>query len=189
MKYSELIKNCISELEKIPDIVQEEFGYLSENQLNWKPNAQSWSISECLNHLIISDSLYDETFQKIFTKYPKNSPDRDVQFSWLGKWLINSINPSNSKKIPAPKKFQVPNASHWNKEEILNLYFNRVHKLSNYFSEFQGLDLNKIYLSSPALWILRYNLSSCIQLMIYHHQRHIIQGVKVKQNTQFPVHQ
>lgn len=187
MKYSELLKSCINELDKIPDIIQEEFGYLSEKQLNWKPNQKSWSILQCLEHLIISDTLYDETFQNILKKYPKNSENKEVKFSWLGKWLLNAVNPSNSNKIPAPKKFQVNIQVNYNKEETINRYLGRVQKLKNYFQQFEGLDLNQIYLSSPALWILRYNLSACIQIMTYHHQRHIIQGVKVKRNTQFPL--
>ncbi len=187
MKYSELIKNCINDLDKIPDTIQEEFGYLSEKQLNWKPKPKSWSILQCLEHMIISDSQYDEPFELILHKYSKNSEDKEVKFSWLGKWLINGVNPQNSSKIPAPKKFQVNSESSLKKEEILNLYLVRIEDLKTYFLKFQGLDLNQIYLSSPALWILRYNLSSCIQIMTYHHQRHIIQGVKVKRNTQFPI--
>ncbi len=188
MKYSELIRNCIYELSLIPNTVQEEFGYLTENQLNWRPNSKTWSILECLEHMIISDSLYDEIFQSILSKYPKNSIDKKLKFSWLGNLLINSVNPKNTyNKIPAPKKFQIPSNSHYDKEETFNRYLNRIEILKNYFEEFKGLDLNNIYLSSPALWILRYNLSACIQIMTYHHQRHIIQGIKVKQNTQFPL--
>jgi hypothetical protein len=186
MKYQEFLHNCVQELSLIPETVQEEFSYLSEKQLNWQPNPKSWSILQCLYHLIVSDATYDEVFKKILNKYPKNSVNKEVKFSWLGKWLINSINPQNVNKLSAPKKFQIPKSSNLSKEDVLKNYLERVEILKNYFIDFQGLDLNTIYLSSPALWILRYNLSACIQILTYHHLRHNLQAMKVKQNTKFP---
>lgn len=186
MKYSEFIQNSIIELNQISEIIQEEFYHLSENQLNWKPNQKSWSILQCLNHLILSDSMYDETFEKILKKYSPQSKDQEVKFSWIGKWLINAVNPNHHTPIPAPKKFQVSN-DFLKKNETFSTYNSRLEKLTQYFENFKGLDLNQIYLSSPALWILRFNLSSCIQIMTYHHQRHLLQCMKIKRNTQFPM--
>jgi len=187
MKYSEFLASCSAELNKIPETIEEEFGYLHENQFNWKPNSQSWSILECLNHLIATDSSYDATFEKIIHNHRKKFVEKEVKFSWLGKWLVNSINPNNSSKMKAPKKFQAPRNSHLKKDEVLSKYMDRLNILMKHFDSFNGLDLNNIYLSSPALWILRYNLSSCVQLLTFHHQRHIIQAMKVKRNTQFPI--
>ncbi len=187
MKYSDLLQNCSRELSLIPEIIQEELGYLSEKQLNWKLNSKSWSILQCLEHLILSDSLYEPTFETILNKYPRKSADKPVKFSWLGKWLIKAINPQNRSFLPAPKKFQVPNLSNYHKQDTLNRYLNRVKRLKSYFEQFQGLDLNAIYISSPAFWLLRFNLSACIQILTYHHQRHILQIVRIKRNTQFPI--
>src|SRR5262249_33934007 len=41
------------------------FGHLKLEQLNWKPSADSWSVSQCLEHLISSNQAYDPVLDRI----------------------------------------------------------------------------------------------------------------------------
>ncbi|MCB0644745.1 MAG: DinB family protein, partial [Phaeodactylibacter sp.] len=39
------------------------FEELTEEQLNWKSNRNQWSIGQCIDHLVTSNSTYFPTFQ------------------------------------------------------------------------------------------------------------------------------
>ena len=43
----------------------EKFQSLSSTQLNWKPSENEWSIGQCLDHLIVSNTTYFPTFEKV----------------------------------------------------------------------------------------------------------------------------
>ncbi|MEP7075617.1 MAG: DinB family protein, partial [Acidobacteriota bacterium] len=45
----------IAELERITEDFGTAFGSLTNEQLNWKPAAESWSIAQCVDHLIKSN--------------------------------------------------------------------------------------------------------------------------------------
>src|SRR5215813_1774027 len=42
-----------------------EFSNITLPQLNWKPAPDSWSIGQCLDHLVVADCLYFPTFKQI----------------------------------------------------------------------------------------------------------------------------
>ena len=63
---------------------------LSFEQLNWKSDAKSWSILECIEHLNrYSDFYIPEITQKIKTAKHKASPE--FKSNWLGKYFSKSV--------------------------------------------------------------------------------------------------
>src|SRR5262245_35278275 len=41
------------------------FGDLNDQQLNWKPDTASWSVAQCLDHLVSINREYFPTFDRI----------------------------------------------------------------------------------------------------------------------------
>jgi hypothetical protein len=54
----ERIEGLIDELGRVTGETRAAFGSLSRGQLNWEPAADGWSIAQCLEHLIVINSLY-----------------------------------------------------------------------------------------------------------------------------------
>ena len=48
----ERINYITSEMQNVADDAKSTFGGLSSDQLNWKPGKKSWSVAQCLDHLI-----------------------------------------------------------------------------------------------------------------------------------------
>lgn len=44
---------------------QEVFGNLDLGQLNWKPSAEEWSVAQCFDHLIVTNTDYFPLIKKI----------------------------------------------------------------------------------------------------------------------------
>ena len=85
--------------------VKTEFSKLSLQQLNWKPAPDKWSIGQCLDHLIVSNSSYFPVFERItngtyqMTAWQKLSP-----FSSLfGKLIRNQTQENVKMKLKTAK--------------------------------------------------------------------------------------
>jgi hypothetical protein len=53
------------DLDKITRSFQEAFGGLTIDELNWKPNAGTWSIAQIIHHLIIVNETYYPILQQV----------------------------------------------------------------------------------------------------------------------------
>src|SRR5262245_30576853 len=58
MKDALFIQQMIERGKEAGDKVRTELEGLTSSQLNWKSAPESWSIGQCLDHLIVSDCLY-----------------------------------------------------------------------------------------------------------------------------------
>ncbi len=52
------LSDMVKQAQATTERVTSSFGDLSGERLNWKPNARSWSVAQCLDHLITADKTY-----------------------------------------------------------------------------------------------------------------------------------
>ena len=72
MEYQMISTSCIHDglekLERAKELAHAELGTLSKDQLIWKPDRNKWSIAQCLDHLVVSNSLYFPVFKNIISE-------------------------------------------------------------------------------------------------------------------------
>ena len=73
-------QHTIEELGKVTTEAKSLFGNLSSTQLNWKPASEKWSIAQCLDHLIVSNSTYYTPLNEIVSGKHKNSFYQNLKF-------------------------------------------------------------------------------------------------------------
>jgi hypothetical protein len=162
------------------------FKSLSENQINWKPSAESWSIAECVDHLIVTNKLYFNEFEKQFaekqikTDYSK----APVKHKWLGKFIIESVNPANIKKVKTFPVFMPSRSKH--SKDIFNSFNEVQNGLINLVSTAMNLDLNKYVMSSPAAKIIKENFCDVLEIIHLHDRRHFNQAERLLNHPNFP---
>src|SRR5262245_22546148 len=112
MKDPQNINQLIERGRQAQKKAKDEFSSLTFEKLNWKADEKSWSIGQCLEHLVISDSLYFSTFKKIADEtYRMTGWQRSSPFSRLfGNMLLSYTTESPTKKIRTSKIFR-PSAS------------------------------------------------------------------------------
>ena len=95
------IKGILQKGKEAKDKVEAEFSVISVAQLNWKPSAKSWSIAQCLDHLIVSDSSYFPVLKKITDgNYKMNFWEQNSPFSVIfGRMIEGSVTGTGQKKI------------------------------------------------------------------------------------------
>ncbi len=186
MKDALLIATMIQKGRDAGNKVKTEFSGLRSEQLNWKPSPDSWSIGQCLEHLIVSDCSYFPVFENIagnthlMTAWQKWSP-----FSGLfGKMLADQMQEKVKKKLKTPKVF-VPSYSDMD-TGILERFQKHLDSLLEYIGFMKDIDIDKIRITSPAAKFVTYNLRYTVMMLVPHLHRHINQAMRVKQKEDFP---
>ena len=166
--------------------VQNEFSGISLQQLNWKPSGKSWSIAQCLNHLVISDSSYFSILKRISAgNYHMNFWEKYSPFSKLiGRIMKDQLQEQVGRKLKAPGKFH-PAASGINME-IFERYYQNLDEFLELVSKCRDIDIDKTIITSPVLSVVTYSLRDALQLLVQHEHRHINQAIRVKRNEKFP---
>jgi hypothetical protein len=187
MKDPVFIQQMIQRLNEAGERVRQGFSNLSLNQLNWKPDSKSWSIGQCLDHLVISDCSYFPVFKRIISRqYDMSRWERWSPLSgFFGKMLASQLQEKAVKKLNAPAIF-TPVESDIDLG-ILERFYKHLDTLRDCMLGCQPFDLDKTHITSPVAKFVTYNLRHSFTILVQHEHRHINQAIRVKEAKQFPV--
>lgn len=163
-----------------------EFADINAAQLNWKPNAQIWSIAQCLDHLIISNTSYFSVFEAIASgTFSMNMWEKISPFNRINMLLLKGTMQEDVKiKLTTHPKFE-STASNCNPNMIW-VYQANLEKLLNFIEQCNQIDIDKTVITSPAIAVVTYSLRDVFWLLTEHQHRHLNQAVRVKKNEHFP---
>lgn len=175
------MKDWTSQLDKITEHFVADFGSLSAEQLNWKPNPQTWSIAQNIDHLIVVNQTYYPILTSLKAGTYKTPFIGKIGFmvSFLGKIVLNAVKPDRKKKI---KTFPIwePTVSEI-KDDILRRFENHQIELKQRIEASEELLEKGTVISSPANRIIVYKLETAFDIIVTHEQRHLKQAKEVLQ--------
>jgi hypothetical protein len=181
---SGIIENTVNELRQAADEARESFGSLTPEQLNWKPAADSWSVAQCLDHLILTNEELIAPLKK------KLAGDKNTFWeSWspltgfFGGFLRKSLR-SDAKKFKAPSKTIVPPSDL--PADIVERFVENIEKMSAMIISAEKLDAQKTIITSPFMGLITYRLSDGFDIITEHCKRHIRQAKRVTLSVDFP---
>ncbi|NNE99988.1 MAG: DinB family protein [Pyrinomonadaceae bacterium] len=180
------VNKLVEKVDTIARKAKETFGGLSSAQLNWKPDAENWSVGQCFDHLIRINSAYFPELKSIIeggrkqTFWETSSP-----FSgYIGRWLYKSLSPKAERKLKAPKMAE-PAASDIS-PRIIEDFSKHQLELADKFRQMEDLDTKKIIITSPFIRGVTYSLFDACRIIVTHEQRHFEQAVRVSTGGNFP---
>jgi len=174
----------VDELNMISANVREKFGSLSAEQINWKPAADSWSVGQCLEHLIKSNELYFGEFEKLAAGTRKNSFVEiwsPAKF-FAGKLLISSLKKDGQKVKTIPS--MVPPSEIDGR--IVETFAEHNADVAAKIKAAENADWRTTVITSPFMKAITYRLGDALEIMIEHEKRHIRQASRVAQAEEFP---
>jgi DinB superfamily len=182
----ERIQNVTSEMSKIADDAKASFAQLSAKQLNWKPAEKSWSVGQCLDHIIKTNHEFDAEFDKLAAGTRKNSFWENYSpFSgWAGRFLINAVS-EDSKKTKAPSSRIVPPSDI--DADIVTRFADEIIEVNKKVEACEAADREKTIVTSPFLFVFTYKLDDAFTVLVEHSKRHVRQAKRVMQTEGFPV--
>jgi hypothetical protein len=175
----------VEQINAVSDDVSTTFGPLSAEQVNWKLAADSWSIGQCLDHLIRTNSQFFPELEKLAAGHRKNSFWENYSpFTGLGgKYLIKMIG-NDAKKIKAPSKDIVQPSDI--EPNIVNRYVEHQDYVIEKLKATSAADPKKTVLTSPFMRLITYTLDDSYTIFIEHARRHVRQAKRVMEADGFP---
>ena len=162
------------------------FGKLNVAQLNWKPDAKSWSVGQCLEHLIVTTNQSFPAIEQVTAGDYKQNFWTKLPFlsSFIGAQILKAVAPENKKKVKAPKVFRPMSSSV--DAGIVENFVNTQQKLVELMEATKNLDAAKIVIASPIASFITYSLFDAYKIAVYHERRHFRQAQNVMKLPNFP---
>lgn len=175
------MKNWIEDIDEITENFSESFGELSYDQLNWKPNSDTWSIAQNIEHLIIINDTYFNLVESIRKGTHQSSFLSKVGFlvSFFGNTILKLVQPDRKKKIKTfpiwePPKSEIP-------KDILDRFETHQAQLKKIIEDSRDLVEKGVIISSPANKHIVYTLEKAFDIIVSHEKRHFNQARELYQ--------
>ena len=180
------LSSLIAAADNIAAGAQQTFGDLTAQQLNWKPNAESWGIGQCFDHLMKANESYFPIIEQIIKgekprTFWESLPVLPTFFGWM---LIKYLSPESTKKLKAPDVFK-PSSNDID-PNIINNFVRQQNQLTFLMRQTAELDLRHTKITSPAVRFVTYSLMDCYTILVVHEKRHLQQARRVLNTEGFP---
>ncbi len=191
MTTKELLQSVRTITQENIDYIQKSVAKLSENQMNWSPNAGIWSISEILAHMNEYSHYYHPTFKRRIENTRFTSTKEAFISSPLGRsaWKSMKLGRLNNikRKFKAPKGYNPtvdPTLVKGNETEQFMLLQSEFFEVINLA---ETVNLRRVKIPISISKIIRLRLGDALLFVTYHNQRHIQQVRNLKERRNFPV--
>lgn len=144
---------------------------LDEQTLNVRPDKDTWSPAQVIEHLVLSNRPYMKAMEAALTTALPLSSDPEITYSRFGAFLIKAAGPDGNAPAPPtlhPRKSQVP-LSVLDEWKFQQTQFHTLLKTA------QNLDIVSARIQNPIVPIFRMNLADCFELLVAHTERHVAQ--------------
>lgn len=180
------LSELLVETEAIAAEAQRAFGHLDIQRLNWQPGADSWSVAQCLEHLLtangemfrpLDEALAGTKRKTFFERLP-------VLPGLSGRIMIKVVSPGFRQKLKAPPSAR-PSASAID-AQIVNRFITQQREIIERMKKLERLDAARIVMTSPFVSFITYSLLDACRLIVAHERRHLAQARRVMETPAFP---
>ena len=176
---NEMTEDWIHRVEHVTVEIQQQCINPDYAVLSWKAQAQAWSASQVLEHIIkvntsyfpIIESLHNGTYRPSWTAKIPLFP------RMMGKLILNSVKPSNTRKVST---FQIwEPATSALPLSIVEDFIKHQDELQQLILSSADLLSRQVIISSPASSTITYSLEDAFHIIVTHEERHLSQFQRV----------
>ena len=184
---NESVPHLVSEAESIAVDAQRAFGSLSGAQLNWKPNADAWSVAQCFDHLIRINATYFPSLRRIHERgYTPGWRDRLPFLSRaIGSLVLKAVQPESPRKFKAASHV-MPTSSSLDDQIIARFVTHQQEVVAHMKRTAAHGDLDRMVIVSPVASAAFYSVLDAFKIIVAHERRHMAQAGRVTQAPGFP---
>jgi DinB superfamily len=168
-------------IESIKEQAKELTKGLNEQQFNWRPAPEQWSIEECLGHLTMVGqwelgAIEDAIEQGRARGLTGSGP---FEYTGLDRLIVDLTRPPVRMRVPASRRF-VP----LHGQPVTAILPTFLHVQSQFLLQMErsaGLDLRRVKVVTPISRFVRLSLGMMFAQAAAHEQRHIEQAWRVRE--------
>jgi len=181
-----LLPDVIAEAEAIAADAERTFAALSPEQLNWKPDASQWSVGQCLDHLIQTDSRIGAALDGVITDTkPSRFAERIPGLpGFFGRLMVKSLGPQVTRKMKAPAA-ATPAASDVPADVVIRFLANHDQTIER-MRALESKHPERAIITSPFAGVVVYSALDACRIVVAHDRRHMAQAERVMGLPEFP---
>lgn len=171
--------NDLSRLTDACTLAVTKFKTLDAKQLNAKPNADSWSILECIEHLNLYGDYYLPEIQKQILAQSGSKTPGKFRSGVLGGYFakIMQVNNGKMKKMKSPKDKDPRNSSLT--ITTIDRFLKQQELLKSLLEQAKNVDLTKTKTAISLSKMIKLRLGDTFRFFIYHIERHVAQANRI----------
>jgi DinB family protein len=155
---------------------------LSEEQGNWRAEASSWSVAECLDHLAIGNRVYLQAMEKAAARARKRGRTRyrPARPGWAGRLFAWTLEPPPRRLFmrKAPRSVRPRSAP-----PLADTFASFIASQADcraFLHAYADLDLTGIRFRNPFVPIIYFSLATGLHVIVAHERRHLWQAWRVR---------
>jgi hypothetical protein len=159
---------------------------LTDDQFNWCPRPDAWSVAQCIEHLNTTARLYLPQLDEAIANAIRRGTYGEGPFSYnvFGRFFTAAMEPPARFRLRAPTAFHPPPARP--RSEVMAAFRAYQVQFTDRLRQANGLDLARAKVRSPTTTWLRFSLGSGFALMLAHERRHLWQARNIVAHPTFP---
>ncbi len=156
---------------------------LNDEQFNWRPAENAWSMAECIDHLVMIGTIMGRNIDEALKKAEARGLKSEGPFKYgaIGNWFVRAVSGSDEgrkRKFKAPATY-TPSSNH--SISRLDAAFNEVQDgFVERVERSNGVDLARVKMPSPVSRLIRLSLGQWLALLAGHQERHLLQAKDVR---------
>jgi DinB family protein len=158
---------------------------LSVAQLNWRASPETWSVGQCLQHLLNANDVYLPPMTAALEGRPK-SPVAEITPGWFGRWFIAAyIDPESPsrRRARAPRKIApAPEVG----ADVLDRFLKSNDRTRDLVRRAGTYDVNRIRFVNPFVPVIRFTVGTGLEIISRHQRRHLQQAEGIRGASGFP---
>lgn len=158
---------------------------LTDEQFNWRPGEDQWSMAECIDHLIMIGDFMNRSINTGIDRANERNWKSDGPFKYgaVGNWFVRSVSGTDAarkRKFKAPTTY-TPTSNH-SLSRIDSAFITLQDEFVDRLERANGLDIAKVKLPSPVTRLIRLSLGQWFALLAGHQERHFAQAREVREH-------
>jgi hypothetical protein len=179
------LQDVLEQLDRVTEDAQRLCSGVSDQQFNWRPAADRWSISECLEHLNLADANDVTSLKAVIDDAARRGIRSSGPFRYgkVSTWFVGTVEPPAKHKAKAVQAL-VPRQN-LSVRDVLEKFLDTHKRLAQVIEQANGIDLVKVKVPAP-VGPFKLPLGQKFRLIAGHDRRHLYQAWEVRNAPSFP---
>ena len=155
---------------------------LDDELANRRPGPDSWSVTECVDHLTVTVALYLPRMERAIERGRSKGIVGKPPYgkgSFLGRMILGVLDPAGGRTFKAPRIFR-PRRKEYDFAAVAAELDAGLARMIELVADAEGLALGRIRLASPVSPWPRLTLAEAFEIHALHTPRHLTQAERVR---------
>ncbi len=156
---------------------------LTEELGAWRPERDSWSVAECLDHLATGNRVYLGAMRPAAERaFARGRRRREpAQPGFIGRWFVRTLEPPVKPRFRSKAPRSIRPRTSPPLRDAVGQFLASQDEVRAFLRKYAEIDLARVRFPNPFIGGVRFSLATGLHVITAHERRHIWQGWRVRQ--------